>query len=47
MSPWILKKVHYDEKEDTPEEKNALTDVGKGEVTGETKTPWVRHHFPS
>lgn len=34
-----LKKVHHDEKKDKPEEKNVPTDVGKGEVTGKTKTP--------
>lgn len=33
-----LKKVHHDEKKDKPEEKNVLTDIGKGEVTGKTKT---------
>ena len=42
-----LKKVHLDKKMDKPEEKNVLTDVGKGEVTGKTKTPLVRHHLPS
>lgn len=41
-----LKKVHHDEKKDKPEEKNVPTDVGKGEVTGKTKTPsLVRQHF--
>ena len=40
-----LKKVHHDEKKDKPEEKNVLTDVGKGEVTGKTKTPLVRLYF--
>ena len=42
-----LKKVHLDIKKDKSEEKNVLTDVGKGEVTGKTKTPLVRHHLPS
>ena len=40
-----LKKVHHDEKKDKPEEKNVLTDVGKGEVTGKTKTPLVDYIF--
>ena len=47
INPNILKKVHYDKKKNTPEEKNVLTAVGKSEVTGKTKTPLVRHHFPS
>ena len=45
INPNILKKGHYDKKKDTPEEKNALSDVWKGEVT--VKTPLVGHHFPS
>ena len=42
-----LKEVHHDKKKDKPEEKNVLTDVRRGEVTGKTKTPLVRQHFPS
>ena len=42
-----LKKVHHDETKDKPEEKNVLTDVGKGEVTGKTKTALVGQHFLS
>ena len=42
-----LKKVHHDETKEKPEEKNVLTDVGKSEVTGKTKTALVRQRFPS